>query len=228
MRLFFFSPRALVQVNGRQVRVPRDMVEEIRRLQGFEQRVIQAEVERHELLYGNGQGVKDWADKQPAIARIVLRDEARRWNLMARFFSSYGGGRHHTAIIGHPPQHRDWRPGDPVYKPEIHPSARIEAYVCVDGGMKEPTRIGEDSWLLKQTHVGHDVQIGKNVEVATGTVIAGHAVIEDGVHIGINASILPGVRIGRGSRVGAGSVVTKDVPDRVIVAGNPARFLRER
>ncbi len=51
--------------------------------------------------------------------------------------------------------------------------------------------------------------------------------IEDYVWIGINASILPGVRIGEGAIVGLGSVVTKDVPPRTIVAGNPARILRK-
>ncbi|GLD99687.1 hypothetical protein PINS_up008413 [Pythium insidiosum] len=50
--------------------------------------------------------------------------------------------------------------------------------------------------------------------------------IEEDVWIGGNAIILPGVRIGRGSVVGAGSVVTKDVPPMSVVAGNPARFIK--
>lgn len=45
--------------------------------------------------------------------------------------------------------------------------------------------------------------------------------------LGGNCVILPGVKIGKGVTVGAGSVVTKDVPDFVVVAGNPARILRE-
>jgi len=45
--------------------------------------------------------------------------------------------------------------------------------------------------------------------------------------IGGNAMILPGVRLGKGVVVGAGSVVTKDVPDFWVVAGNPARMLRK-
>ncbi|EMK5829715.1 N-acetyltransferase [Citrobacter sedlakii] len=50
--------------------------------------------------------------------------------------------------------------------------------------------------------------------------------IKKNASIGANATILPGITIGRNSIVGAGSVVTKDVPDNVIVAGNPAKFLR--
>jgi acetyltransferase-like isoleucine patch superfamily enzyme len=54
-------------------------------------------------------------------------------------------------------------------------------------------------------------------------------VIEDDVWIGHNAMILPSCRrIGRGSVIGAGAIVTKDVPRYSIVAGNPARLIRER
>lgn len=52
-------------------------------------------------------------------------------------------------------------------------------------------------------------------------------VIEDKAWIGINSTILPGVRIGYGAIVGAGSVVTKDVPPMTIVAGNPAKFIKK-
>lgn len=54
-------------------------------------------------------------------------------------------------------------------------------------------------------------------------------VIEDDVWIGHNAIILPGCRrVGRGSIIGAGAIVTRDVPAYSIVAGNPAKVLRER
>jgi acetyltransferase-like isoleucine patch superfamily enzyme len=52
-------------------------------------------------------------------------------------------------------------------------------------------------------------------------------VIEDGVFIGARSIIIKGVTIGRGSVVGAGSVVSCDVPPQVIVAGNPAKILKE-
>ena len=51
-------------------------------------------------------------------------------------------------------------------------------------------------------------------------------IVKKGASIGSNATILCGVSIGEGSIVGAGSVVVKDVPDNVIVAGNPARIIR--
>ena len=52
--------------------------------------------------------------------------------------------------------------------------------------------------------------------------------LEDGADVGTGAVILPGVTVGRSSIVGAGSVVTRDVPPFAIVAGIPARFLRWR
>lgn len=51
-------------------------------------------------------------------------------------------------------------------------------------------------------------------------------IIEDGASIGANAVILPGIRIGAGAMVGAGSVVTKDIPPKALVLGNPARFVK--
>ncbi|MDO4306354.1 MAG: acyltransferase [Eubacteriales bacterium] len=52
-------------------------------------------------------------------------------------------------------------------------------------------------------------------------------VIEEKAFIGAHSIILKGVHIGKGSIVGAGSVVTKDIPDNEVWAGNPARFIRK-
>lgn len=50
--------------------------------------------------------------------------------------------------------------------------------------------------------------------------------VKKGASIGANATILPGLTIGEGAMVGAGAVVTKDVPPRTLVVGNPARIVR--
>lgn len=136
-----------------------------------------------------------------------------------------GGWRHETAIIGDPPEHRGYKLGDPYLHPEIDPSARINSFVTVDAGMKEPTRVGARTFLMTKTHVGHDAQIGADCELAPGTVIGGHVVLEDGVRCGIGVMIRPGVRVGAGARLGAGAVVVKDVPAGDVWVGNPARVL---
>lgn len=62
---------------------------------------------------------------------------------------------------------------------------------------------------------------------ATGVQGAEPIIIEDKVWIGGNVTILPGIRIGEGSIIGAGSVVTKDIPSMSVVGGNPARIIRK-
>lgn len=51
--------------------------------------------------------------------------------------------------------------------------------------------------------------------------------VKKGATIGANATILPGITIGENSMIGAGSVVTKDVPPNVLVVGNPARIIKK-
>lgn len=51
-------------------------------------------------------------------------------------------------------------------------------------------------------------------------------VLKTGCWIGANVIILPGITVGRNAVVGAGSILTKDVPDRVVVVGNPAKIIR--
>jgi acetyltransferase-like isoleucine patch superfamily enzyme len=137
-------------------------------------------------------------------------------------------GRHHSARVGGAPEHRSWRKGQRVLEPFIHPTARISAFCSVDGGMYVATKIGARSWMLQHSHVGHDAIVGMDVEICTGAVIGGHCILLDGCKIGLNATVLPKVRIGRGARVGAGAVVTKNVPDGEVWAGNPARRLEKQ
>lgn len=103
--------------------------------------------------------------------------------------------------------------------------------------------VGVNCRLHGPVTIGHHVMMGPDVVVistnhrfddpTTPMIDQGHAgarevVIEDDVWIGTRAIILPGVRVGRGSIIGAGSVVTKDVPSGSVVGGNPARVLRSR
>ena len=140
-------------------------------------------------------------------------------------FTSHGGGIDQSAVIGHPPESRDWKPGDPAYEPEIHPTARIEAFVSVDAGLKAPTQIGAHTWLLKHVHVGHDASVGADCELSPGTVLGGHVVVGDGVRFGVNSCVKPFVKISDGARIGCGSVVISDIPAGEVWAGNPARKL---
>jgi maltose O-acetyltransferase len=90
-----------------------------------------------------------------------------------------------------------------------------------------------------EVRIGNHVMVGPGVQLYTaahhlragprnrGLEVARPIVIEDDVWIGGAAIVLPGVRVGRGAVVGAGAVVTHDVPADTVVAGNPARVIRE-
>jgi acyl-[acyl carrier protein]--UDP-N-acetylglucosamine O-acyltransferase len=139
-----------------------------------------------------------------------------------------GGGIDQTAVIGHAPESREWAPGDPSFAPEIDKTARIEAYVTIDGGLWAATKIGARSWAMKGCHVGHDAQIGDDVELAPHCSVGGHVVIEDGVRVGQGALFRPFVNVGKGARVGMGAVVVCDIPAGETWCGNPARQLKPR
>jgi tetrahydrodipicolinate N-acetyltransferase len=95
--------------------------------------------------------------------------------------------------------------------------------------------IGEGTMVDMNAVVGGRGIIGKNCHIGAGTVIAGvveppsatPVIIEDDVVIGANAVVLEGVRVGKGSVVAAGAVVTTDVPPNVVVAGTPARIIKQ-
>ncbi len=74
----------------------------------------------------------------------------------------------------------------------------------------------------------HSHNIATEEHIGSQGCTADPVVIEDDVWIGVNSIVLPGVRIGTGAIVGAGAVVSRDVPANAIVAGVPARLLRFR
>ena len=132
----------------------------------------------------------------------------------------------------------------------IQQGARIEV-IIVDANRIPELRIGDNVNIEQNVHlvchsritIGRDVSITGNCAIVDvthpyadindpvkiGTRILNEdsfVVIGDGCFLGFGALIMPNVRIGKYCIIGAHSVVTKDVPDYSVVAGNPARLLR--
>lgn len=74
--------------------------------------------------------------------------------------------------------------------------------------------------------IGHETYIGESSFIAHGVAICGRVRISSGVYIGAGAIVLPGLSLGEGAIIGAGAVVTREVKSYTVVAGNPARLLR--
>ncbi len=85
--------------------------------------------------------------------------------------------------------------------------------------------MGQDVIIISQNHIFSDTTKPMRYQ---GLEEPRRVIIEDDVWIGARTIILPGVRIGTGAIVGAGSVVTRDVPAFAIVGGNPARVIKYR
>lgn len=147
---------------------------------------------------------------------LGLGDEKRMAELLKLSFAEMG---ENTYI--QPPYYANWGGA------HVHIGSRVYAnfnLTLVDDG---------------HIYIGDKTMIGPNVTIAT----AGHPVLPElrekalqfnvDVHIGRNvwigagAIILPGITIGDNSVIGAGSVVTKDIPSNVVAVGNPCKVLRE-
>lgn len=96
--------------------------------------------------------------------------------------------------------------------------------------------IGEGTMVDMGAIIGSGAQIGKYCHIGAGAVVAGMlepactkpVTVKDGVLIGANAVILEGVTVGKNAVVAAGAVVTQDVAAGTVVAGCPARYVKDK
>jgi len=131
-----------------------------------------------------------------------------------------------------------------LYGCEIGDNTKIGTFVEIqkNAAIGRNCKISSHTFVCEGVHIEDDVFIGHNVTFINdlyprSTTTRGKmqteedwkvvpTLVKKGASIGSSATILAGVTIGEYAMVGAGAVVTKNVPDRTIVAGNPAKVLR--
>jgi UDP-N-acetylglucosamine acyltransferase len=127
------------------------------------------------------------------------------------------------ASIGDAPQDKKYQ-GEPT-RLEIGDRNIFRENCTVNRGTthdKGVTRVGNDNLFMAYSHVAHDCVIGDNVVFANCAALAGHVEIGDFVTLGGLTAVHQFVKIGAYAFSGGGTIVTKDVPPYVMVAGNPA------
>lgn len=143
---------------------------------------------------------------------------------------------HHSARMDTPP-YRKFSLGD---------YSVIESFACINNAVGDVmigdhTRIGLHNTIIGPVIIGSHVNLAQGITVTALNhifensekrideqgVSTSAVVIEDDIWIGANAVVLPGVTIGQHSVVAAGAVVTKDVPPHSLVAGVPAKIIKQ-
>lgn len=119
----------------------------------------------------------------------------------------------------------------PKFATLIHPSVKASKYITLGEGsivcagciLTVCVNIGRHCIINLNSTIGHEVDIGDFSTVAPIVAISGNVVIDELVEIGTSASIRQGIALGRGSMLGMGSVLTKDILPFKVYAGVPAR-----
>lgn len=127
-------------------------------------------------------------------------------------------------------------PAAQYYARLIHPGAYLQdqksisigAGCIITSGSTFTCNIGLGRFCVVNLHctVGHDVVLEDFCSLMPSVNLSGGVYCEEGVYIGTGATVLPNIRIGAWSKVGAGAVVTEDVPPHSTVVGVPARRIR--
>jgi acetyltransferase-like isoleucine patch superfamily enzyme len=172
---------------------------------------------------------------------------------MIKNWTSRGPGKFELSQFAKIGENVIFEDGTRVFHPEsieLGNNIYVGHNTILQGYYKNRMIIGDNAFIGPNCffHSAGNIAIGKNVGIAAyskiltsvhqegaldeplsfGEIVFAGVVIEDNVHIGIGTCILPGVTIGEGAQVGAGAVVSRDIPRYAVAVGVPAKVIRIR
>jgi sugar O-acyltransferase (sialic acid O-acetyltransferase NeuD family) len=114
----------------------------------------------------------------------------------------------------------------------VHPSVDLDGvelgagcYIQDHVVLQSDVRVGDDCSLHATAFVGHESTIGATCFVSSAVALAGLVTLGEGVFVGVGARVLPRLTIGAWSTIGAGAVVSRDVPPGTTVVAVPPKYL---
>lgn len=201
-------------------------------------------MQAHKLVY---MGLIDKVKSNPKLKQMALRAIAPKRNPRPRlwvkwFLNPLKHKRGKGALV----RRRSRIDVFPWNRFEIGALTTIESFCTVNNGsgdvlLGDRVRVGIGSVVIGPVTMGNGSGLGQHVFISgfnhgfsDGSKNSSEqaldirpTVIEDEAHIGANSVVLAGVTIGRNCQVGAGSVVTKDIPPYSVAVGNPARVIKQ-
>lgn len=172
---------------------------------------------------------------------------------MIKNWSSRGDGKFNISQFAKIGDNVIFEDGTRVFHPEsieLGNNVYVGHNTILQGYYKNRMIIGDNTFIGPNCffHSAGNIVIGKNVGIAAyskiltsvhreeslekplsfSEIVYAEVVVEDNVHIGIGTVVLPGVRIGEGAQIGAGAVVSRDIPKYAVAVGVPAKVIRIR
>jgi UDP-3-O-[3-hydroxymyristoyl] glucosamine N-acyltransferase len=115
-----------------------------------------------------------------------------------------------------------------VGRTEIGNRVEIGNFNAIPRAALDKTSIGDDTKTGDFVQIPHNARVGRYCLLAAYAKVGSGAVVEDHVFFGVRSSTRENVRVGKWAMIGQGAVVLQDVPERAVMAGVPAKYLRDR
>lgn len=179
-----------------------------------------------EILKANGVEIEGLVDDNPDIIELLgypvyhqrtdlspmivsIGNNAIRKHIVEKLSVEFGQAIHPTAIVSH--------------------TAIIEeGTVIMQGAIVQAcTRIGKHCIINTGASVDHECIIKNFVHISPHATLCGNVHVGEGSWVAAGTVVLPGVKIGKWSVIGAGSVVSKDIPDGVLAVGNRCKVIKK-